>query len=654
MSSLNISNFIWGIADDVLRDVYVRGKYRDVILPMTVIRRLDAVLEPTNDAVLSMKASLDAAGITNQDAALRQASGEAFYNTSPFRLRDLTYRAQQQQLRVDFEAYLDGFSSNVQEVLDKFKFRNQIPTLIEADALGYLIEKFLDNSVNLSPRPVMNGDGSVRLEGLDNHSMGTVFEELIRRFNEENNEEAGEHFTPRDVVQLMAHLIFEPVADEIKSSTYLVYDGACGTGGMLTVAEETLTRLAGGRDKDVSVHLFGQEVNPETYAISKADLILKGEGDEANNIGFGSTLSNDAFPGREFDFMLSNPPYGKSWKTDLERMGGKRDLKDQRFLIEHDDDPEYSLVTRSSDGQMLFLANMLSKMKQSTTLGSRIAEVHNGSSLFTGDAGQGESNIRRWIIENDWLEAIVALPLNMFYNTGIATYIWVLSNRKAEQRRGKVQLIDATHWYRPLRKNLGNKNCELADVDIRLICDAFLAFEDTEQSKIFPNEAFGYRKVTVERPLRLEGIDPERAYNAREIKTLREQGARSETAPPVIKKVYKRGIEADPLRGLFPATVNGRPAVVEYEPDTDLRDTEQVPLLEEGGVEAFLRREVLPYAPDAWYVPSSVKTGYEISFTRYFYKPQPLRPLDDIRADILALERETEGLLNEIVGAETP
>ena len=301
MSSLNISNFIWGIADDVLRDVYVRGKYRDVILPMTVIRRLDAVLEPTKDAVLSMKNNLDAAGVANQDAALRQASGEAFYNTSPFRLRDLTYRAQQQRLRVDFEAYLDGFSSNVQEVLDKFKLRNQIPTLIEADALGYLIDKFLDNSVNLSPRPVMNGDGSVRLEGLDNHSMGTVFEELIRRFNEENNEEAGEHFTPRDVVQLMAHLIFEPVVDQIKSSTYLVYDGACGTGGNA----HGRGRDAGAtrqprKARDVSVHLFGQEVNPETYAISKADLILKGEGDEANNIGFGSTLSNGRLPRQRF------------------------------------------------------------------------------------------------------------------------------------------------------------------------------------------------------------------------------------------------------------------------------------------------------------------------------------------------------------------
>ena len=263
VSALNISSFIWGIADDVLRDVYVRGKYRDVILPMTVIRRLDAVLEPTKQAVLDMKARLDDAGVTNQDAALRQASGQAFYNTSAFRLRSLTSRGQSQRLRADFEAYLDGFSPNVQELLDKFKFRNQIPTLVEADALGFLLEKFLDSSINLGPEPVLNGDGSVRLEGLDNHSMGTVFEELIRRFNEENNEEAGEHFTPRDVVQLMARLIFLPVAEAIRSSTYLVYDGACGTGGMLTVAEETLTQLASERDKAVSVHLYGQEVNPE-------------------------------------------------------------------------------------------------------------------------------------------------------------------------------------------------------------------------------------------------------------------------------------------------------------------------------------------------------------------------------------------------------
>ena len=703
MNSLNISSFIWGIADDVLRDVYVRGKYRDVILPMTVIRRLDAVLEPTKEAVLRMKAQLDDAGITNQDRALRQASGEAFYNTSPFRLRDLASRGRQQQLRSDFEAYLDSFSPNVQEVLEKFKFRNQIPTLVEADALGFLLEKFLDNSINLSPKPILNGDGSVRLDGLDNHGMGTVFEELIRRFNEENNEEAGEHFTPRDVVQLMARLIFLPVAEEVRSGTYLVYDGACGTGGMLTVAEETLTQLAREQGKEASVHLYGQEVNPETYAISKADLILKGEGGEADNMQYGSTLSADAFPAREFDFMLSNPPYGKSWKSDLERMGGKSDITDPRFVVEHGGNPGYALVTRSSDGQMMFLANMLSKMKHDNQMGSRLAEVHNGSSLFTGDAGQGESNIRRWIIENDWLEAIVALPLNMFYNTGIATYIWVLSNRKPEHRRGRVQLIDATQWSQPLRKNLGSKNCELSDEDIGRICDAFLAFEETEQSKIFPNEAFGYWKVTVERPLRLTvdlspdhrqrfraacrdakeeplanvidraaavlGAGPHPDFNrfmeviaadasAHGVKLTAKRknllqmalASREEAAAPVVKKTHKPGaVEPDPIRGLIEAAVDGQSTVVEYEPDTDLRDTEQVPLLHEGGIEAFIRREVLPYAPDAWYDAASVKIGYEVSFTRHFYKPQPLRPLEEIRADILALERETEGLLAEIV-----
>lgn len=648
-----IANFIWGIADDVLRDLYVRGKYRDVILPMTVLRRLDSLLEPTKQTVLDMKSSLDKAKIVHQDQALRQAAGQAFYNTSKFTLRDLKARASQQQLKADFEAYLDGFSPNVQDILEKFEFRNQIPRLSKADVLGTLIEKLLSPDINLSPNPVMNGDGSVRHPGLDNHAMGTIFEELVRRFNEENNEEAGEHWTPRDAVKLMAKLILLPIADQIESGTYLLYDGACGTGGMLTVAEETLQQLAANHGKQVATHLYGQEINAETYAIAKADLLLKGEGEAADNIVGGpeySTLSNDAFPSREFDFMLSNPPYGKSWKGDLERMGGKDGIKDPRFVIAHAGDSEYSLITRSSDGQMLFLANLLSKMKQGTKLGSRIAEVHNGSSLFTGDAGQGESNIRRWIIESDWLEAIVALPLNLFYNTGIATYIWVLTNRKSEHRQGKVQLIDATQWYKPLRKNLGKKNCELSDDDIQRICDAFLAFKDTEQSKIFPNAAFGYWKVTVERPLRIKGIDPTRAYTPKEIKALKETGERDEAAPPVIKKVHKRGTEADPLRGLFATTLGAKSAVVEYEPDTDLRDTEQVPLTEEGGIEAFLRREVLPHAADAWYVPDSVKTGYEISFTRHFYKPQPLRTIEEIRADILALEKETEGLLSEIIG----
>ena len=702
-----IVNFIWSIADDVLRDLYVRGKYRDVILPMTVLRRLDSVLEPSKPAVLKMKNSLDEAKIIHQDQALRQAAGQAFYNTSKFTLRDLSARASQQQLKADFEAYLDGFSPNVQDILEKFEFRNQIPRLSKADALGTLIEMFLSPDVNLSPHPVLHGQGSIKHPGLDNHAMGTIFEELVRRFNEENNEEAGEHWTPRDAVTLMAKLVLLPIADRIDSGTYLVYDGACGTGGMLTVAEETLIQIAEQRGKQVATHLYGQEINSETYAIAKADLLLKGEGEAADNIVGGpehSTLANDAFPSREFDFMLSNPPYGKSWKNDLERLGGKADIKDRRFLIEHGGNAEYSLITRSSDGQMLFLANMLSKMKHGTPMGSRIAEVHNGSSLFTGDAGQGESNIRRWIIENDWLEAIVALPLNMFYNTGIATYVWVLTNRKPEHRRGKVQLIDATKWFKPLRKNLGKKNCELGEEDIQRICDTFLAFEETEQSKIFPNAAFGYWKVTVDRPLRLavdlspeqrsrfraaceeareepmanvadrvattSGAGPHLDFNrfmaavetdvseygvkltAKRKKLLQTSlAARDKAAGPVIRKIHKLGTTApDPIRGLVESALKGKRRVVEYESDSELRDTEQVPLLEEGGIEAFLRREVLPYARDAWYDPASVKTGYEISFTRYFYKPQPMRTLEEIRADILALEKETEGLLGEIVG----
>jgi type I restriction enzyme M protein len=700
-----IANFIWGIADDVLRDVYVRGKYRDVILPMTVIRRLDAVLEPTKQAVLQMKKRLDTAKITNQDAPLRQAAGQAFYNASAFTLRDLASRAKAQQLKADFEAYLDGFSLNVQEILDKFKFRNQIPTLVEADILGALIEKFLDRSINLGPDPVVDTDGKERLPALDNHAMGTIFEELIRRFNEENNEEAGEHFTPRDVVRLMAELILLPIADKIRSGTYLVYDGACGTGGMLTVAEARLLELAREHNKDVSIHLFGQEVNPETYAITKADLLLKGEGDEAENFHLASTLSQDAFAGKEFDFMLSNPPYGKSWKTDLDRMGGKGDIRDPRFVIEHAGDAEYSLITRSNDGQLMFLANKLSKMKQKTVGGSRIAEVHNGSSLFTGDAGQGESNIRRWILENDWLEAIIALPLNIFYNTGIATYIWVLSNRKAEHRRGKVQLIDATAWFKPRRKNLGKKNCDLSEDDIHRITDAFLAFKETEQSKIFPNKAFGYWKITAERPLRLT-VDlrlPARAKFRQACKEVDEEllaglvdrlagtlgsgqhsdfnvflkaveqdadahdvkltgkrlkllqmalGRKDEKAVPVIKKLHKTGkAQADPISGLFKFEIDGKPRVVEYEADSELRDSENIPLLEDGGIEAFFRREVLPYAPDSWIDQSATKIGCEMSFTKYFYKPIPLRTLEEIRADVETVENESEGLLEELFNA---
>ena len=649
-----ISNFIWSVSDDVLRDLYVRGKYRDVILPMTILRRLDAVLEPTKPQVLEQKQFLDEAGLTDQDAALQLASEHAFYNTSPFTLRDLAARAAQQSLRHDFEAYLDGYSRNVQDILEKFEFRNQLNRLTESDALGTLINRFLSPDINLSPYPVKNEDGTIKLLGLDNHAMGTIFEDLVRRFNEENNEEAGEHWTPRDAVELMAQLVFQPVADQIQSGTYLLYDGAIGTGGMLTIAEETLHHIAAMREQQVSTHLYGQEINSETYAICKADLLLKGEKDADANIVGGpqhSTLSNDAFGDHTFDFMLSNPPYGKSWRTDLDRMGGRSGMTDPRFVIEHRLDPEYSLVTRVNDGQMMFLANMLSKMKHDTPLGSRIAEVHNGSSLFTGDAGQGESNIRRWIIENDWLEAIVALPLNMFYNTGIATYVWVLTNRKAEHRQGYIQLIDSTKWFTPLRRNMGQKNCELAEDDINRITHAFMTFEETEQSKIFPNSAFGYWKVTVERPLRVADTEAARVYRAAEIRTLRNDGQRDENAAPIIKKAYTDGTKADPLCGRFNATVRGKPTVVEYEPDPDLRDTEQIPLLEDGGIEAFLRREVLPYAEDAWYVPASVKVGYEINFNRHFYQPQPMRSLEEIRKEIVVLEQEARQLADAIIGA---
>jgi type I restriction enzyme M protein len=753
-----IVSFIWGIADDVLRDLFKRGKYPDVILPMCVIRRMDAVLEPTKQQVLATRKMLDDAGITEQRAALCAAAGQAFYNTSKFTLRDLKSRGSQQQLLADFEDYLDGFSPNVQDILDNFKFRNQLQTLSKADAIGTLINKFLDPDIDLSPA------------GIDNHSMGTVFEELVRKFNEENNEEAGEHWTPRDAVRLMANLVFLPIEADIRSGTYLLYDCACGTGGMLTVAEETLTAIGDRRGQQVRCLLYGQEINPETYAVCKADMLLKGEGESADHIVGGaewSTLAHDAFPAQEFDFMIANPPYGKSWKKDLEAMGGKDGMRDPRFKVMHEGE-ELSLVTRSSDGQMLFLANMASKMNGKSALGSRIAEVHNGSSLFTGDAGQGESNIRRWLIENDWLEAIVALPLNLFYNTGIATYVWVLSNRKLAHRTGQVQLIDASQWFKPLRKNLGKKNCELSPEDIERISRTFLDFKETPESKIFPNAAFGYWKVTVERPLRLhsqltlkaidtlrftsgdediraalvdefgddlfsgfatvsaaleqrladwgndedEGDDedgrtkkglPEKKrkklldpktwerdgrlvevasmlraslgealfedhnlFRDRIDAALKQAGIklaapdlkqilkavswRVDTAPPVIAKVHKPGkVKADPLRGLFEATVDGKPAVVEYEPDADLRDTEQVPLLEEGGIEAFIRREVLPYTPDAWIKEDATRIGYEISFTRHFYKPQPLRTLEEISADILAIEKEAEGLLDGLL-----
>jgi len=741
-----IVNFLWGIADDVLRDYFKRGKYADFILPMTVLTRLDTVLEPTKAEVIAMHERMDEMGVVNQEAALRMASGLPFYNTSKFSLSSLRNRANPQQLHQDFLDWLDGFSQSVQDIIENFKFRrNQVPDLAKANLIGPLIEKFLDPQLKVAT--------------LDNHAMGTVFEELVRRFNEANNEEAGEHWTPRDVVKLMANLIFRPVADQLTSGTYLLYDSALGTGGMLTVAEQTLRELGEERDLEIATHLYGQEINPETFAICKSDLLLAGDGAQADNIRGGteySTLSNDAFSGQTFDFMLSNPPYGKSWKVDLERMGGKAGLSDPRFVVNHNGDPSFSLVPRSSDGQMLFLANMVSKMKTTTVIGSRIAEIHSGSSLFTGDAGQGESNLRRYLFERDLVEAIIQLPEKLFYNTGIATYIWVLANRKPAHRQGKVQLIDASGWFTLRQKNLGAKNCDLSPEDTERIVSTYLVFEETEQSKIFNNEDFGYRKIKVERPLRLraqlstdavdalrfasgdedlrrelhelfgdelftgfaeirtkveehldsadEEDDDDAGVSAKAKKRLldekkwvrdyklyrvaqllvEELGTQrfddfndfsaevdsilktqkikltagekkalllgvswaDPAAPKVIKKVFKAAkVGPDPLAGFFAVGLDGEDMTVQYESDSDLADFELVPLNESGGVRSFVDREVLPYADDAWVDLDSEKIGYEVSFTRHFYRPVQLRDLVKIETDIRSAMAESESFV---------
>lgn len=597
-------SFIWNIANDVLVNVYNKGDYRKVILPMIVLRRFDAVLEETKDKVIKMKERLTSANIIQQDEALCAVAGQAFCNGSQFTLKALKSRTNSQQLKLDFIAYLDGFSANVQDIITKFKFRNEIDTLVEGGVLGLLIEKFVDSRINLSNRPILYDDGTVRLPALDNHAIGTVFEELLRRFNEENNvTEAGEHFTPRDIVTLMADIAFIPIMDKITDSSYLIYDGACGTGGILSVSEERLQQLATKRGKRINTHIYGQELQPETYATCKSDLLIKGDGEEANNISFGSTISEDGKAGMKFDFCISNPPFGTPWKRDLENWGikDKKEITDARFSISYDGNPAYSLVPNIGDPQMLFLANNVSRMKDTTELGTRIVEVHNGSSLFTGNAGGGESNLRRYIIENDMLEAIIAVPEKMFYNTGIGTFIWIVTNRKEPKRKGKVQLIDATGLKSPLRKNLGEKNCEFTPEINGQILRAYMDFEETPISKIFDNVEFGYWEITVDRPKRDENGE-------------------------VVKN--KRG---------------------KIEIDKTLRDKEQIPLTYEGGIGKFIETEILPYTPDAIIDTDDYVIGYELSFTKYFYKPKQLRTLDEIRADIRAIEESVKGLLNQIL-----
>lgn len=581
-----IVNFIWSIADDVLRDVYTRGKYRDIILPFTVLRRLDVILEPTKEAVLQMHEKLNTMKIDNQVPQLRKVSGFVFYNTSKYTFKKLLNEPG--NIRQNLETYLDGFSSNVQDIISKFKLRNQLETMEEGNITFPLIEKFCTSTINLSPKPILDKDGNVVMEGLTNLGMGYVFEELIRKFNEENNEEAGEHFTPREIIKLMTHLIFDPIKDKIKDGTYLIYDPACGSGGMLTEAEHFALEI----NPKATFHLYGQEVNPETFAICKSDMLIKEE--DPDKIAFGSTLSNDGFSNLQFDFMLSNPPYGKTWKIDQPAIVDKKEIIDHRFKIG---------VPRVNDGQLLFLMNMVSKMKKDSELGSRFATIHNGSALFTGDAGQGESEIRKYLFENDLLEAIIALPNDLFYNTGIPTYIFILTNKKDKKRKGKLQLINVTadHFNSKMRKPLGKKRVQFDANHINTITKLFLNYIPNEYSIILDNTEFGYHQITVHQPEKDE-------------------------------------------EGNIVLDSKGKP-----KSDAKLRDIENIPLKDNIG--NFFEIEVLPFVPNAWYNAKETKVGYEVNFAKYFYKYQAPRKLTEITKDILAIEQETENLLKEIIEA---
>lgn len=640
---------------------------------MMVLRRIDVLLEPTKDKVLKLKDILDAKDIRNQSGLLMTESGYPFYNTSKFTMKTLKSEIDPSRLKQNFLEYLNGFSTDVTDIAQKLDLWHAVDRLTETGRLGSIIEKFTSDKINFSNKPVLDDDGNELLPALDNHTIGTMFEELLRRFNEENNvTEAGEHFTPRDYVKLLADLAVVPIAGQLRDSTYCIYDGACGTGGILTIAQERIKQLASERGKDVSILIYGQEQAPDTYATCKADLMISGEinsfkydenGSKRDFIAYGSTLSEDKHAGETYDFCISNPPFGTPWKEDLKKQGlsekEKSKFSDSRFAVTGKNGQEISFLPDIGDCQMMFLANNLSRMQNDTPIGTRIVEVHNGSSLFTGDAGSGASNLRQYIIENDLLEAIIAMPEKNFYNTGIGTYIWIVTNRKEQRRKGKVQLIDATKICTPLRKNLGEKNCETSEDDRNAILKLLTDFKETEKSKIFPNEEFGYWKVTVERPLRLRVVPDADISMADGLKVDEKEKCQSamqnvgKDVPIDDWNKYAKALKlpkalAKKLRALI--TVRDENAVpVEGETDRELRDVEQVPLRYEGGIDAFMQREVMPYAPDAFYEPEDVVVGYELSFTKYFYKPVQLRPITDITADIRGIEQRLKGTLDEIL-----
>lgn len=684
--------FIWNIANDVLVHAFNKGDYKKVILPMMVLRRLDILLEPTHKEVLKLKKGLEEKNIpeASQEQVLFGITGHPFCNTSRFTMKSLRGETNPIRLKQNFLEYLDGFSRDVQDIIEKFKLKQQVDNLSDAGRLGSLIEKFTDDSINLGINPIKDKDGNEKQPGVDNHTMGTLFEELLRKFNEENSvTEAGEHFTPRDYVALMADIAVLPVADRLRSATYKVYDGACGTGGILSIAEERILEQASIHGKQVKIDLYGQELQPETFATCKADLMLstsnvnmftyKHAGQDRARFFCGSTISNDGHPGMKFDFCISNPPFGTPWKADMEAWGLKENEKDKiadrRFYRSEGYRQEVRFVPGIGDPQMLFLANNVSRINDDSELGTRIVEVHNGSSLFTGNAGGGESNLRKYIIENDMLEAIIAMPEKDFYNTGIGTFIWVVTNRKEARRRGKVQLIDATEIKTPLRKNLGEKNCETTEDDRQKIMKLLMDFNENEQSRIFPNEEFGYFEITVERPLRLkvqmtsEGIatcvQDKKYKDFQDLlsRLLEEMGSKEyldfnqfiENTKAACKKNGDKWKKAygEALMKYFSEVCpdaeivrddNGNPI-----PDKSLTDAEQVPLLYEGGIEAFMQNEVLPYTPDAYVNDEKTVIGYELSFTKYFYKPVQLRTLEEIAADIRTIEESTDGILSKIL-----
>lgn len=685
-------SFIWNIANDVLVNAFNKGDYKKVILPMLVLRRIDVLLEPTKDAVIQMKEQLDKNKIENQAPVLYDITGYPFYNTSKFTMKTLKSEIDPLRLKMNFIEYLNGYSKDVLDIIEKLHLRQVVDNLTEAERLGSIIEKFTSDKINLSSKPVYDGEGKILHPALDNHTVGMMFEELLRRFNEENNvTEAGEHFTPRDYVKLLADLAVLPVADKIKATTYSVYDGACGTGGILTIAQERIKQIGKEQGKDVAINIYGQELLPDTYATCKADLMISGHiksfqynyaGEEREYIAFDSTVSRDGHAGETYDFCISNPPFGTPWKEDLKKRGLKETEKakftDSRFNIaigNGENRKEITFLPDISDCQMLFLANNLSRMVDDTEMGTRIVEVHNGSSLFTGNAGSGASNLRQYIIENDMLEAIIAMPENDFYNTGIGTYIWIVTNRKEERRKGYVQLIDATDIKSPLRKNLGKKNCETNEADRNEIVKMLLDFKETKKSKIFPNKEFGYYSVTVERPLRLvyENLDEialpdlknkgdgellQRVVEAWEknlgghtvgdfaLFLMLEQMKVKVPASKVKLVRQYLGKHNDKADVCFAKPTKRDSAVVT---DPSLRDTEQVPLLYPGGIDAFMEKEVLPYAPDAFYDAANVVVGYELSFTKYFYKPVELRTIADITTDINGIEGRLKGVLKDIL-----